>query len=444
MVTVSGVEPGSLAEQAGFLPGDILLSVNGNNIADVLDYRYYITEPSLSLLVHRGPELFTFTIEKEEYEDIGLAFETYLMDKKHACRNGCIFCFIDQNPRGMRPTIYFKDDDSRLSFLLGNYVTLTNLKDADIDRIIKMRLSPINISVHTTDPALRCQMMKNKHAGSSLAYLQKLADAGIGINAQIVLCRGVNDGAALDKTLSDLAAYGEAMQSVAVVPAGLTKHREGLYPLTPFSAKEAADVISQVEAFGRQMKKSRGTRLVFCSDEFYLTAGLPLPEEEFYEGYPQLENGVGMITSLRTEFFDALPYLAKDYDLERPIHASIATGKAAYPLISELVEALKSRCPHLDCPVYAIENHFFGETITVAGLVCGCDLKEQLAGKELGDFLLIPSVMLRDEGDRFLDDVTCDELSQALGVPVVPSHTDGEDLIRDLLTPHTLKPGADA
>ncbi len=260
MVTVSGVEPNSLAEQAGFLPGDILLSVNGNDIADVLDYRYYITEPSLSLLVHRGPELFTFTIEKEEYEDIGLAFETYLMDQKHACRNGCIFCFIDQNPRGMRPTIYFKDDDSRLSFLLGNYVTLTNLKDADIDRIIKMRLSPINISVHTTDPALRCQMMKNKHAGSSLAYLKRLADAGIAINAQIVLCRGVNDGKALDKTLADLAAYGEAMQSVAVVPAGLTKHREGLYPLTPFSASEAADVIAQVEAFGKQMKQSRGTR----------------------------------------------------------------------------------------------------------------------------------------------------------------------------------------
>ena len=410
----------------------------------MLDYRYYITEPSLSLLVHRGPELFTFTIEKEEYEDIGLSFETYLMDQKHACRNGCIFCFIDQNPRGMRPTIYFKDDDSRLSFLLGNYVTLTNLKDADIDRIIKMRLSPINISVHTTDPALRCQMMKNKHAGSSLAYLKRLADAGIAINAQIVLCRGVNDGKALDKTLADLAAYGEAMQSVAVVPAGLTKHREGLYPLTPFSASEAADVIAQVEAFGKQMKQSRGTRLAFCSDEFYLTAGLPLPDEDFYEGYPQLENGVGMITSLRTEFFDALPSLLKDYDLERPIHASIATGKAAYPLISELVEVLKRRCPHLDCPVYAIENHFFGETITVAGLVCGCDLKEQLAGKKLGDFLLIPSVMLRDEGDRFLDDVTCDELSQTLGVPIIPSRTDGADFIRDLLTPHTPKAGANA
>ncbi len=433
MVTVFGVEPGSSAEACGILPGDILISVNGNDIADVLDYRYYITETSLSLLIHRGPELLTFSIEKEEYDDIGLSFETYLMDKKHTCRNNCLFCFIDQNPKGMRETIYFKDDDSRLSFLLGNYITLTNLTEADIDRIIKMRLSPVNISVHTTDPALRCSMMKNKNAGKVLSYLRKLADAGIAINAQIVLCKGINDRDALDATLTDLLTYRPALASVAVVPAGLTKHREGLYPLEPFTKEEAAGVIAQVNAFGDRLLKTEGARLVFPSDEFYLTAGLPIPEEDYYEDYPQLENGVGMIASLRGEFERELVYLSEDYDTNRKITCSIATGKAAYGLISSLVAKLKERCPHFSCSVYLIENRFFGENITVAGLITGCDLIDQLKGKELGDFLAIPEVMLRDEKDRFLDDTTLTELEEALSLPVRLSPSTGEGFIRTLL-----------
>lgn len=434
MVTVFEVTKGSPADINGIRKGDILISVNGNEIKDVLDYRYYITEKHLSLLVHRGPELFTVTIDKEEYDDIGLEFETYLMDKKHTCRNKCIFCFIDQNPHGMRDTVYFKDDDSRLSFLLGNYVTLTNLKDADIDRIVKMRLSPINISVHTTSPTLRCQMLNNKNAGDVLRYLDRLTKANIAINAQIVLCKGVNDGDELEKTLTDLSHYLPALQSVAVVPAGITKHREGLYPLAPFTKEEARTVLDALNTFGEAMLKKQGTRLVFPSDEWYLTAELPLPDEDYYEGYPQLENGVGMITSMRREFEDALPYLAEDYDLSKTVECSIATGEAAYPFILSLTEALARKHKHFTCRVYKIDNDFYGRTITVAGLVTGGDIIRQLQDKPLGDFLVLPSVMLRDEKDRFLDDVTLDEVENALSTPIRLSLSNGESFIDTLLS----------
>lgn len=432
MVTVKSVDRGSIAEKAGIAAGDIIISVNDNDIRDVLDYRYYITERSLSLLVHRGPELLTFSIKKGEYDDLGLNFETYLMDKKHTCRNKCIFCFIDQNPHGMRDTIYFKDDDSRLSFLLGNYITLTNLTDADIDRIIKMRLTPINVSVHTTNPALRCQMMNNRFAGEVLRYLDRLDESGITVNAQIVLCKGVNDGKELDRTLSDLSAYRN-IGSVAVVPSGLTKHREGLYPLEPFTKEDAEAVLDRVNAFGDKMLKDSGRRLVFPSDEFYLKAERTIPDEDYYEDYPQLENGVGMIASMRGEFEAELRYLAEDYDTEREIHCSIATGYAAYSFIKELVDILKQHCPNLHCTVYPIENRFFGENITVAGLVCGCDLIEQLKDKPLGDRLILPSVMLRDEQDRFLDDTTLKELSETLRISVTLSPSTGEDFIRAIL-----------
>lgn len=432
MVTVQSVDKASLAEKAGFKAGDILISVNNNEIRDVLDYRYYITEHSLSLLVHRGPELLTFHIQKDEYDDLGLNFETYLMDKKHTCRNQCIFCFIDQNPHGMRDTIYFKDDDSRLSFLLGNYITLTNLTSADIDRIIKMRLTPINISVHTTNPTLRCQMMNNRFAGDVLSYLDRLDENGIAINAQIVLCKGVNDGTELDRTLNDLAAY-QNIGSIAVVPSGLTKHREGLYPLKPFTQEDANLVLDQVNAFGEKMLLEKGRRLVFPSDEFYLKAERDIPSEDYYEDYPQLENGVGMIASMRGEFEAELDYLSEDYDTEKEIHCSIATGYAAYDFIKELAATLEKQCKNLRCTVYPIENRFFGENITVAGLICGCDLLEQLKDKPLGDYLILPSVMLRDEQDRFLDDITLEEVSRNLNIPVRLSLSTGEDFIRTIL-----------
>ena len=432
MVTVQSIDKASLAEKAGFKAGDILISVNNNEIRDVLDYRYYITERSLSLLVHRGPELLTFHIQKDEYDDLGLNFETYLMDKKHTCRNQCIFCFIDQNPHGMRDTIYFKDDDSRLSFLLGNYITLTNLTSADIDRIIKMRLTPINISVHTTNPTLRCQMMNNRFAGDVLSYLDRLDENGIAINAQIVLCKGVNDGTELDRTLNDLAAY-QNIGSIAVVPSGLTKHREGLYPLKPFTQEDANLVLDQVNAFGEKMLLEKGRRLVFPSDEFYLKAERDIPSEDYYEDYPQLENGVGMIASMRGEFEAELDYLSEDYDTEKEIHCSIATGYAAYDFIKELAATLEKQCKNLRCTVYPIENRFFGENITVAGLICGCDLLEQLKEKPLGDYLILPSVMLRDEQDRFLDDITLEEVSRNLNIPVRLSLSTGEDFIRTIL-----------
>lgn len=434
MVTVFDVTKGSLADKHGIKKGDILISINENDVNDVLDYRYYMTDCSLSLLLHRGPELFTVTVEKEEYEDLGIEFETYLIDKKHSCRNKCIFCFIDQNPHGMRDTVYFKDDDSRLSFLLGNYVTLTNLKDEDIDRIIKMRLSPINISVHTTNPALRCEMMQNRFAGDVLRYLERLSTAGIAINAQIVLCKGVNDKDELSRTLADLACYYPALQSVAVVPAGITAHREGLYPLEPFHKAEAAEVLDQINAFGDTMLTKHGTRLVFPSDEWYLTAERPLPDEDYYEGYPQLENGVGMITSMRAEFDCELDYLSQDYDLEKEINCSIATGKAAYSFIKSLIDTLTARSKHFNCRVYEIENDFFGHTITVAGLVTGGDLIAQLKDKPLGDFLVLPRVMLRDEGDRFLDDTTLDSVSTTLKLPIRLSQSTGDDFIRVLLS----------
>ena len=355
------------------------------------------------------------------------------MDKKHTCRNKCIFCFIDQNPHGMRDTIYFKDDDSRLSFLLGNYVTLTNLTNEDIDRIIKMRLSPINISVHTSNPQLRCQMMNNRFAGDVLRYLERLAEADIAINAQIVLCKGVNDNEELDRTLNDLTAYLPALQSVAVVPAGITAHRDGLYPLVPFTKEEASEVLDKINAFGDEMLEKEGTRLVFPSDEWYLTAERPLPDEDYYEGYPQLENGVGMITSMKAEFEDALPYLAEDYDLTRKITCSIATGTAAYPFIKSLAASLEKHHQNFTCSVYEIKNDFFGHTITVAGLVTGKDIIAQLKNKPLGDYLVLPAVMLRDEGDRFLDDTTLDTLQSTLNIPVRLAKSTGDDFIHTLL-----------
>lgn len=434
MVHIESVLAGSVAEAEGIVAGDVLLSVNGNDIRDVLDYRFYLTDTEITLRLRRANTEYEVHFRKGEYDDIGLEFATPLMDQKHSCANKCVFCFVDQLPPGMRKTLYFKDDDDRLSFLHGNYVTLTNLKDRDVERLIKMHISPINISVHTTNPELRVQMMGNKRAGQVLEYLNRFAGAGIALCTQIVLCKGLNDGAELDRTMRDLAALYPSLRSCAVVPVGVTKFRERLYPLKTFEKEDAAKVIAQVNAFGEECLKEHGTRLFYCADELYLKAGLPLPGEEYYEDYSQLQNGVGMLTSLASEFnfeMEDLQSLLGNYRSPRKV--SIATGVAAYRQIADMANKLMARVPGLEIHVYQIINHFFGETVTVSGLLTGIDLCEQLAGKELGEELLYPETMLKADEDLFLDDMTPTILSQTLGVPVRASRGEGRAFIQAVL-----------
>ncbi len=435
MVRIQSVLQGSIAQRQGLCAGDCLLSINGHPINDVLDYRFYMTDTDLVLSLERNGQPLSRSFQKGEYDDIGLEFETPLMDKKHCCANRCVFCFVDQLPKGMRESLYFKDDDDRLSFLHGNYVTLTNLKDADIERLITMHISPVNVSVHTTNPELRVKMMKNKRAGEVLSYLDRLAEANIALCTQIVLCKGLNDGAELDRSMRDLAALHPSLRSCAIVPVGLTRHREGLYPLELFSPEEAAAVIDQVNAFGEQCLQKYGTRLFYCSDEFYLRAGRPLPCEDYYEDYSQIENGVGMLTSLASEFNFELDYL-EDWlaDFHAPRKVSLVTGAAAYEHLSMLCKKLESAMDGLQITVHRVINHFFGETVTVAGLLTAADVIEQLRGKELGDELLFPAVMLRADEDVFLDDLTPGELSAALGnIPLRACPNDGTELIKALL-----------
>ena len=434
VVEITDVMKKNRAAKAGVKVGDILVSVNGKEINDVLDYRFYLTEKQIKLLVLRDGKEKTFVIKKQEYDDIGLDFETPLMDKKHSCENKCVFCFIDQLPKGMRSSLYFKDDDSRLSFLHGNYITLTNLKDKDIDRIIEMHISPVNISVHTTNPELRVKMMKNKRAGEVLSYMKRLADAGITLCAQIVLCKGLNDGAELDRSMNDLEALAPALESVSIVPAGLTKFRGGLYELEAFTPEECAAVIKQVNDFGEMCLFKHKTRLFYPADELYIKAGLPLPDDSFYESYAQIQNGVGMITDMRTGFEYELENLDEYLtEFSAPRSVSIVTGYAAYDHIKSLCDTLCQRVDGLNITVFPIKNNFFGEQITVSGLLTGKDIREQLTGKELGDCLLFPDVCLRAEGDVFLDDVTPEELSGALGVPVCPSSSDPAVFIKGIL-----------
>lgn len=435
MVTITAVPAHGRAAAAGVRAGDALIAINGNPIADVLDYRFYLAERTVTLSLSRNGKPFTVIIHKDTYDDIDLEFETPLMDKKQCCANRCIFCFIDQLPAGLRPSLYFKDDDARLSFLHGNYVTLTNLGERDIDRIIKMHISPVNVSVHTTNPVLRCEMMGNRRAGKVLSYLDRLAAAGIRLCGQIVLCRGINDGAELDRTMRDLAELSPAMSSVSVVPAGLTRYREGLFPLQPFSPEECRAVIAQVDAFGDECEKTRGARIFCCADEWYLKAGLPLPPERYYGEYEQIENGVGMIRSLVEDFAREMEFLG-DYLPQTPPAArrvSLATGKAAAPTMRLLADKLAARVPWLAVRVYEIENRFFGPEITVSGLLTGKDMAEQLAGRDLGEELLIPANTLRAEGDLFLCGMTPAELSETLHVPVRPVRGDAADLCAALL-----------
>lgn len=428
MVEITGVLPHSRAARAGIRAGDVLLEINSHAIGDVLDYRFRLAEDVVILKLHRGADLLEVKIKKDTYDDIGLEFGTPLMDKKHRCENGCIFCFIDQNPKGMRDTIYFKDDDSRLSFLHGNYITLTNMHDEDIDRIIEMHISPVNVSVHSTNPELRVKMMKNKRAGEVLRYLRKLADAGIKLRGQIVLCRGINDGDELTRSMTDLAAYYPALDSVSVVPAGLTAHREGLFHLEPFTPDECAAVIDQIEAFNATLEE----RLFFASDEFYLKCGRPLPDDEYYGEYCQIENGVGMLTSFGTEFDSMMKTLDDDEKLvQREI--SVATGEAAYDFIAQKIEKLTAVCPNLTCHVYKVKNRFFGGEVTVTGLLTGQDFADQLAGKPLGETLYLSRTTLRAEGDLFLCGMSPDELSETLGVNIEFIENDGSELCLKLL-----------
>ena len=376
-VRITSVEPGSPARRARIHKGDTLISINGNAITDVLDYRFYMTDEHLKILLcDQEKKLRTVVVEKDEYDDLGLEFETYLMDRQMGCKNACIFCFVDQTPPGMRKSLYFKDDDTRMSFLFGNYTTLTNLKEGDIQRIIKMHISPINISIQTMNPALRVQMMKNPFAGESLKFVRMLTEGGIKINTQIVLCPGYNDGEQLEYSLSELAKLGPNVQSIAVVPVGLTRYREKLTPLRGFFPQEAVEVVKTMERWGEYFCKEYGTRTAYASDEFYILAGKDFPPYEFYEDFAQLENGVGMMTLMQHDFAQAL----KEAQLEQSPAAhrcTIATGQLAYPMMQDFAERVQQAFPQVQVQVKKIRNDFWGPTITVAGLITGQDLLAQ-------------------------------------------------------------------
>ncbi len=425
MVRIKSLITGSPAAKAGVAPGDLLESINGHTVKDVLDYMYYAAETEVDLDIVRDGEKLEFHIDKDEYDDLGLEFDTFLMDSKQSCSNKCVFCFIDQMPPGMRETLYFKDDDARLSFLQGNYVTLTNLKQEDIDRIIQMKLN-INVSVHTTNPELRVKMMHNRFAGEKLKFIWQLAESGIKLNCQIVCCPGLNDGEELKRSLRDLGSLMPNISSMAVVPVGVTKFREGLYPLKTFTPEGAAETIDIIESFQKQFLEEFGTRTVFPSDEFYLIAKRDIPPTEVYEDYPQYENGVGMLRSFMDEFSQALD-MAEWEGGDR--HVTIATGYSPYPIICQLARRAEERFPQLKCDVCYIRNDFFGATITVTGLITAQDLIAQLKGRDLGDQLLLSSAMIRRGSDVFLDDLTIPDVERELNVSIRTSDSDGFELL---------------
>lgn len=428
-VTIKDVDKSSCAFKKGISSGDVLVSINGNEIVDVLDYRFYQVNKKLELVIKdKKGKTKKVKIKKQEYEELGLEFETYLMDKEHSCRNKCIFCFIDQLPKGMRDTLYFKDDDSRLSFLFGNYITLTNLTEHEISRIIKMHISPINVSVHTTNPELRCKMMNNRFAGKSLEALRRFADAGLSINCQIVSCPGINDGEELKRTLRDLEEMN--VECVAVVPVGLTGYREGLYPLVPYNQQTASETLDIIEEFGNSFKEKYGCRIVYAADEFYIKAGRDIPSPEYYEGYPALENGVGLISLLREEVEFALEDRASDETLSHTV--SVACGECTYFNLKNILKLINIKFPNIKINLYKIKNNFFGGQIDVTGLVTGQDLIAQLKDKDLGSKLVIPSCMLRFEGDIFLDDISVEDVEKELNIKVKVSDNSGEMLVSEI------------
>ncbi len=428
--TIEYVEPNSLAFEAGLEKGDILLKINGEEPLDILEYRYLISEYEIELEVQKKNGAVEIITIENDYEDLGIEFKEGLIDKAQSCHNKCIFCFIDQLPKGMRETVYFKDDDARLSFLQGNYVTLTNMTDEDIDRLIRMRVSPINISVHTTNPELRCKMLSNRFAGNILERMKKFAEAGLYMNCQIVLCPTYNDKDELDRTINDLASLLPYTQSLSVVPVGLSAHREGLCRLTPFDKEGSLSVVRQVEKHQKRLLEKHGTRFVYLADEFYLNAGLPIPTADEYEGFPQIENGVGLIASM-TEEFEAAINLLPPKSYSRKI--AIATGELAAPFIKALADRICEKADGISIDVFAVKNEFFGGGVNVAGLVCGGDIIKTLGNISGYDELLIPDSMLRDGEDIFLDDVTLEELAKTLNIEITPVPNDGYIFIEKII-----------
>lgn len=438
---IKSVHDGSIAMELEIAPGDRLLTINDDEIDDIFDYQYYVENEYIEILIEKPDgEQWLLEVDKDEDEDLGIEFENGLMDDYRSCHNKCIFCFIDQMPKGMRETLYFKDDDSRLSFLQGNYVTLTNMSEHDIDRIIKYHLSPINVSFQTMNPKLRCMMLNNRFAGEALKKVDKLFEAGITMNGQIVLCKGVNDGKELEFSIKKLMEYIPVLESVSVVPVGLSKYREGLYPLEPFLPEDARQVLDMIHGFQKEIYEKHGTHFIHASDEWYILAGYEIPEEENYDGYLQLENGVGMLRLLLNEFQDALKGVKERIRSGDPFLTSgeiremaIVTGKITYPYICRMAEEMTELIPGLSIHVYEIINYFFGEMITVTGLLTGQDIIKQLTGQKLGERLLLPQNTLRSGESVFLDDVTVSDMEKALQVKVDIVKSSGYDFVNAIL-----------
>lgn len=437
---IKEVRAGSIGEELELQPGDMLLAVNGEPVEDIFDYQFMIEENEVILLIRKADgEEWELEIEKEESEDLGLVFENSLMDEYHSCRNKCMFCFIDQMPKGMRETLYFKDDDSRLSFLQGNYITLTNMSDKDINRIIRFHLAPINISVHTTNPELRCRMLTNRFAGEALKKIDRLYEAEIPMNGQIVLCKDVNDGAELERSIRDLLKYAPVMRSVSVVPVGLTKYRDGLYPLEPFTKKDAREVLRLIRSYQKQAYEQYGIHFIHASDEWYILAEEEIPTADMYDGYVQYENGVGMVRMFRDDLEAALAGLSGD---DRKGKVTLVTAKLIYPTICWAAEQIQKKYPNMELQVVCITNHFFGEQITVTGLLTATDIIEQLSTLELGDWVVLPSVVLKADEDIFLDDIALEDVQKALQVPIHIVKSNGMGFIQAVLeAEQTHKPG---
>ncbi len=429
---IKSVNKGSIADSLGILPGDIVIRIDDQEIEDIFDYQFFTMSDNLILTVLRDGEEWEYDIEKGENEDLGIVFENGLMDTYRRCSNNCIFCFIDQMPPGMRDTLYFKDDDSRLSFLQGNYITLTNLSEKDLNRIVRYNLSPVNVSIHTMNPELRCMMLGNRFAGSSLSKLNVLAEAGIEMNGQIVLCKGINDGKELEYSISELMKFIPSFRSLSVVPVGLSKYREGLYPLEPFEKEDSIEVIGIIEKFQKEAYEKHGIHFVHASDEWYLTAEMELPEADRYDGYLQIENGVGMMRSFIDETDEQIEKRTKDGSFEscdRNRHITLVTGMLAYPIIKATAEKLEAKVPGMKLDVFPVRNDFFGERITVSGLLTGQDIIAQLKDMDLGTEVRLPESVVRAGTDVFLDDYTVSQVSDALQVRVYTIKSNGYDFV---------------